>query len=97
MTKLSDDEIRKIVKDNVLTTAQVIELLGITRQHLNKLMKQGKIKSTLTTSNGYLFVVADIKDYVFTYKKTHLELYNFLMKKYEEEKGDEIDEIKGSS
>lgn len=88
---LSDDEIREIVKDNVLTTAQVVELLGVTRQHLNNLMKQGKIKATLETANGYLFVVADIKDYVVKYKKTHLKLYNFLIKNMNEE-GDTTNE-----
>lgn len=60
--------IRSFIKNNVLTTAEVSELLGVTRQRVNMLVKNNELSPIKTTTSGSIFFMADVDDYILNKK-----------------------------
>ena len=52
------------VKYNVLSTAEVAEKLGVTRQMVNLLVKDGRLKPIKQSANNTLFFLADVEAYI---------------------------------
>lgn len=54
---------RDIIKYNILTSSEVAELLGTTRQRISAIAKSGEIEPIKQTSQGMLFLRSDIEAY----------------------------------
>lgn len=61
---MRDKVLEAYAKDNVLLTQEVCEILGVSRQQVNNLVKQGKIKPLKEAANASLFLKADIDEYL---------------------------------
>lgn len=57
----SEEDIKKIVIDHVLTTSEVLELLNVSRPRLNELVKKERIIPLKQTKNMSLFWRSDVK------------------------------------
>ena len=57
----SNEELIKYLRENVLSTSEAYEYLGITRQGLNKLVKRGKIIPFKKTNREMLFLKSDLE------------------------------------
>ena len=58
-----NNTLRKTVGELILTTHETEALLGLTRQTINTLIKNGELPVLKTTTNGNLFLKADIELY----------------------------------
>lgn len=58
-----NDIFRDFAKKNVLLTQEVSEILGVSRQQINNLVKQGKLTPVKETSKASLFLRADVDEY----------------------------------
>lgn len=56
---------KKIALENIITTMEVAEILGCSRQYIDKLVKDGKLEVFKQTKRDKLFW----KDDIFIYKK----------------------------
>lgn len=56
----SRKEVEEFIINEVLTTGEAIELLGITRQNLNSLVKRGKLKPIKELPREKLFLKSDL-------------------------------------
>ncbi|WP_421663690.1 helix-turn-helix domain-containing protein [Lysinibacillus telephonicus] len=54
------EEFIKLVQSEVLTSSEVLDILGITRQSLNSLVKRGKITPIKELSRDKLFLREDV-------------------------------------
>jgi hypothetical protein len=54
-------DIRKLINEETMTTADAIEYLGITRQGLNKRVHAGHIEPLIEVGAGTLFLRKDIE------------------------------------
>ncbi len=57
----SEEDIKKIVNDFVLTTSEVLELLNVSRPRLNELVKKERIIPLKQTKNMSLFWRSDVE------------------------------------
>lgn len=57
----SEEDIKKIVINHVLTTSEVLELLNVSRPRLNELVKKERIIPLKQTKNMSLFWRADVE------------------------------------
>ncbi|HDR7164546.1 TPA: DNA-binding protein [Bacillus cereus] len=57
----SEEDIKKIVIDHVLTTSEVLELLNVSRPRLNELVKKERIIPLKQTKNMSLFWRSDVE------------------------------------
>ncbi|PFU80980.1 DNA-binding protein [Bacillus cereus] len=57
----SEEDIKKIVIDHVLTTSEVLELLNVSRPRLNELVKKERILPLKQTKNMSLFWRSDVE------------------------------------
>ncbi len=57
----SEEDIKKIVIDHVLTTSEVLELLNVSRPRLNELVKKERIIPLKQTKNMSLFWRPDVE------------------------------------
>ncbi|WP_458894027.1 DNA-binding protein [Bacillus cereus] len=57
----SEEDIKKIVIDYVLTTSEVLELLNVSRPRLNELVKKERIIPLKQTKNMSLFWRSDVE------------------------------------
>ena len=57
----SEEDIKKIVNDYVLTTSEVLELLNVSRPRLNELVKKERIIPLKQTKNMSLFWRSDVE------------------------------------
>ena len=57
---MKTDLLKQYVYDNVLTTTEVSELLGITKQMVSVRFREGKLKALKETPNGLLFYYPDV-------------------------------------
>ncbi|WP_346235749.1 helix-turn-helix domain-containing protein [Lysinibacillus telephonicus] len=55
------DDFIKYVKSEVLTSSEVLEVLGVSRQSLNSLVKRGKLVPIKELSRDKLFLREDIE------------------------------------
>jgi len=55
---------RNIVKDMILTTPEVEAMIGLSRQRINTLLRNDELPILKTTTNGNLFLKADIEAYL---------------------------------
>lgn len=54
---------RNLIKKNVLVVSEVSDMLGVSKQQINNLIKKNKLLPVKETPNGYLFLRDDIYDY----------------------------------
>ncbi len=57
----SEEDIKKIVNDYVLTTSEVLELMNVSRPRLNELVKKERIIPLKQTKNMSLFWRSDVE------------------------------------
>ncbi len=57
----SEEDIKKIITDHVLTTSEVLELLNVSRPRLNELVKKERIIPLKQTKNMSLFWRSDVE------------------------------------
>ncbi|PFV86969.1 DNA-binding protein [Bacillus thuringiensis] len=57
----SEEDIKQIVIDHVLTTSEVLELLNVSRPRLNELVKKERIIPLKQTKNMSLFWRSDVE------------------------------------
>ncbi|MHA4096372.1 DNA-binding protein [Bacillus cereus] len=57
----SEEDIKKIVIDHVLTTSEVLEILNVSRPRLNELVKKERIIPLKQTKNMSLFWTSDVE------------------------------------
>lgn len=57
---MNNDILRDYISNNVLSTAESCNYLGVSRQTLNQYLKEGKIEPVKTMPNGMLFLREDI-------------------------------------
>ncbi|ANV74264.1 DNA-binding protein [Bacillus cereus] len=57
----SEEDIKKIVIDHVLTTSEVLEILNVSRPRLNELVKKERIIPLKQTKNMSLFWRSDVE------------------------------------
>lgn len=87
---MTNEEIRNIIRENVLTTSQVCDLLGISRQQLHNLIIEEKLIPTLKLHYGNIFIKEDVKEYIVKYKPKYLKIYELLKSQYDmQQKGKE--------
>lgn len=55
-------EIRAFIASEVLTSSEAIELLGITRQRLNQMVKTGKLVPIKELPRDRLFLRSDVEE-----------------------------------
>lgn len=70
----SREEVEEFIRNEVLTTSEAVEILGITRQRMSKLISDGKLTPVKKLRGDSLFLRSDIEQ-----KKVELEE---LRKKY---------------
>ncbi len=58
----SREEVEKFIVNEVLTSSEVLDLLGVTRQTLNSLVKRGKLKPVKELSREKLFLRHDVEE-----------------------------------
>lgn len=56
------EELRGFIKNEIMTTSQVLEYLGITRQTLGSLVKRGKLQSVYEEKAVRLFLRSDVEE-----------------------------------
>lgn len=61
---MEDRVLLAYIKDNVLLTQEVCELLNVSKQQVNNLVKQGKLTPIKETANASVFLKADIDEYI---------------------------------
>ncbi|MFR4538284.1 MAG: helix-turn-helix domain-containing protein [Anaerotignaceae bacterium] len=57
----TEDELRNFIKDNVITTTEAIQILGCSRQYINKLVSEKKLIPIKKVSNVTLFFKSDVE------------------------------------
>ncbi len=57
---MKQEELRKLIIDNVVDSAEASEMLGCSRQFLDSLVKRGKIVPIYASSKARLFLRADV-------------------------------------
>ncbi|WP_366980350.1 DNA-binding protein [Bacillus thuringiensis] len=57
----SEEDIKQIVIDHVLTTSEVLEILNVSRPRLNELVKKERIIPLKQTKNMSLFWRSDVE------------------------------------
>lgn len=57
----TEDELRNFIQDNVITTTEAIQILGCSRQYINKLVSENKLIPIKKISNVTLFFKSDVK------------------------------------
>jgi excisionase family DNA binding protein len=70
----SRKELEDFITNEVLTTSEVVEILGVTRQRISQMISNGKLKPIKKLRGDSLFLRSDIEE-----KKKELEV---LRKKY---------------
>lgn len=63
---------REYLKD-ILVVSEVSDMLGVSKQQINNLVKKGKLIPAKRTPNGYLFLREDIDDYLQQKIKVNLQ------------------------
>lgn len=56
----SDDELKKFISENVITTMEVAEIKKCSRQNIDKMVRSGKITPVKQTQRDKLFLKSDI-------------------------------------
>jgi len=56
----SDDELKKFIAENIITTMEVAELKGCSRQNIDKIVQGGKLTPVKQTLRDKLFLKSDI-------------------------------------
>lgn len=62
----TDELFERYLKENVLMTSEVGEILGVSKQQVSNLVKQGKIKPFKVNANSSLFLKTNIDEYIAT-------------------------------
>jgi len=60
----SDDDLILFINENIITTMEVAEILGCTRQNIDNMVKKGKLTPVKQTLRDKLFFKADILERV---------------------------------
>lgn len=57
----TEDELREFVYNNIITTTETIQILGCSRQYINKLVLEKKLIPIKKISNVTLFLKSDVE------------------------------------
>jgi len=76
----SREEVEDFIKNEVLTTSEVVEMLGVTRQRVSQLISSGKLTPVKKLRGDSLFLRSDILE-----KKKELEVLRKKYRPYDEE------------
>ncbi len=57
----TEDELREFVYNNIITTTEAIQILGCSRQYINKLVLEKKLIPIKKISNVTLFLKSDVE------------------------------------
>ncbi|UOF90743.1 helix-turn-helix domain-containing protein [Fodinisporobacter ferrooxydans] len=60
----SEEDLRRYIAEQVLTTTEVTEMLGVTRQMVNKLVKGDKLHPFKSSGAISLFFKTDVEKYL---------------------------------
>lgn len=71
---MNREYLRDIVKNDILVVSEVSDMLGVSKQQINNLIKKGKLIPAKGTPNGYLFLRGDIDDYLQQKIKLNLQI-----------------------
>lgn len=55
------EDIRSFLAENLLSTSEAAEILGVSRQRINNLVKSGKLSPVKQSSQGYIFLRGDVE------------------------------------
>ncbi|AJQ62686.1 hypothetical protein BTT_63750 (plasmid) [Bacillus thuringiensis serovar morrisoni str. 4AA1] len=69
----SKEEMENFIKNEVLTTSEVAEILGIGRDRVNRLIREGKLKPLKKVGSVCLFMRSYILEKELEYKKLRLK------------------------
>ncbi|MDN8590799.1 MULTISPECIES: helix-turn-helix domain-containing protein [Paenibacillus] len=56
------DDLIRIIQENVLTSAETVELLGVSKQNLLSLVQRGKLQPVKESGSVRLFLKSDVED-----------------------------------
>ena len=62
-TVISRERIKEIAENYILNSAEASELLGCSRQYINKLVQQGKLTPIKSTKRDYLYYRPDVESF----------------------------------
>jgi len=57
-------ELIDFITNNILSTSEVASMLNCSRQYIDKLVKQGKLKPVKSLTKANLFLKSDIEDII---------------------------------